>query len=79
MTPTEYFKWWTVDERTGERRTTTYKLSRADAKRTFPGARPVLETREIRYLSDPADPPSMAKPPSHFREDLSDPEVRQET
>ncbi len=62
MNPTEYFKWWSVDERTGERRTTTYKLSRADAKRIFPGAKPVLETREIRYLGVLSDPPSVAKP-----------------
>jgi len=36
--PTEFFHWWIIDERTGERRLTTYKLSRADAERAFPGA-----------------------------------------
>jgi hypothetical protein len=24
-TPTEFFRWWIIDERTGERRLTTYK------------------------------------------------------
>ena len=27
----EFFSWWIVDDRTGERRLTTYKLSRAAA------------------------------------------------
>ena len=48
--PTEFFKWWIVDERTGERRLTTYKLSRADAARAFPGADPDLQSRELRHL-----------------------------
>jgi len=28
--PTEYFRWWIVDERTGKRRLTTYKLKPRD-------------------------------------------------
>jgi hypothetical protein len=34
-TPTEFFRWWIVDERTGKRRLTSYKLTRADAERQF--------------------------------------------
>jgi hypothetical protein len=33
---TEFFRWWIVDERTGKRRRTTYKLSRANAEGRFP-------------------------------------------
>jgi len=29
--PTEFYRWWITDERTGKRRLTTYKLTRADA------------------------------------------------
>jgi hypothetical protein len=35
----EFFKWWIVDDHTGERRLTAYKLNRADAHRAFPGVR----------------------------------------
>jgi hypothetical protein len=41
--PTEFFNWYITDERTGERRLTTYKLSRPDAERAFPGAEPDLQ------------------------------------
>ena len=50
---TEFFRWWTMDELTGKRRLTTYKLTRADAARAFPGAEPDLETREVRDLLVP--------------------------
>lgn len=43
-TPTEFFRFWILDERTGKRRLTTYKLTRADAERQFPGAEPDLQT-----------------------------------
>lgn len=49
----EFFRWWVVDSHTGERRLTTYKLSRADAERAFPGASPDPSTRELRTLPDP--------------------------
>ena len=39
----EFFRWWIIDERTGERRLTTYALTRADAARAFPGAEPDLQ------------------------------------
>lgn len=51
-TRTEFYKWWFVDERTGQRRLTTYKLSRVDAERAFPGAEPDMQTREVRNLPD---------------------------
>lgn len=50
--PTECFRWWIVDERTGKRRRTTYKLSREDAERQFPGVEPDPQTREVRNLPD---------------------------
>jgi len=31
-TPTEFFRWWIVDERTGKRRLTTYKLTLAQKR-----------------------------------------------
>jgi len=49
---TEFFKFWIVDERTGKRRKTTYKLSRANAERQFPGAEADLSSREFRELPD---------------------------
>jgi hypothetical protein len=57
--PTEFFNWYITDERTGKRRLTTYKLSRADAERAFPGAEPDLKTREVRNL-----PGASVKPPN---------------
>jgi hypothetical protein len=50
MPETEFYKWWIVDTRTGERCLTTYKLSRANAEKAFPGAEPDLETRELREV-----------------------------
>jgi hypothetical protein len=44
----EFFRWWFVDEHTGERCLTTYKLSRVNAERALPGAEPDLQTREWR-------------------------------
>lgn len=47
---TEFYNRWIVDARTGERRRTTYKLSRANAERAFPGAEPDLNTHELREI-----------------------------
>ena len=58
---TEYFLWYIPDERTGERRLTKYKLSRADAERAFPGAEPDLSSREVR------DVPEIGKGPANSR------------
>jgi len=61
--PTEFFRWWIVDERTGKRRRTTYKLTRADAERQFSGAEPDLSSREVRVLPAPGEsPPANSKP-----------------
>ena len=60
--PTEFFKWWFVDERTGERRLTTYKLSRVDAQRAFPGAEPEVLTREVRDLPSAGWTPTNSGP-----------------
>ena len=62
VTPTEFFHWWIPDERTGERRLTPYKLSRADAERAFPGAEPDLQTGEVRDLPKPDRLPANSRP-----------------
>jgi hypothetical protein len=62
MTPTEFYNWWITDERTGERRLTTYKLTRANAERAFPGAEPDLQTRELRHLPKAGDAPANSRP-----------------
>ena len=59
---TELFRWWVIDESTGESRLTTYKLSRADAARAFPGAEPDPETRELREIRDPHAVPLNSRP-----------------
>ena len=51
-TPTEFFRWWIIDERTGKRRLTTYMLTRAQAADRYPGAEPDLQTREVRHLPE---------------------------
>ena len=51
--PGRFFRWWIHDERTGKRLLTTYKLSRVNADRAFPGAEPDPETREIRNSPHP--------------------------
>jgi hypothetical protein len=60
--PTEFFNWWVLDERTGERRLTTYKLSRGDAERAFPGAEPHPSTLEIRSLPSAGESMSDSRP-----------------
>ena len=60
--PTEFFNWYITDERTGERRLTTYKLSRPDAERAFPGAEPDLQTREVRNLPGAGETPPNSRP-----------------
>ena len=62
VTPTEFFHWWIPDERTGERRLTPYKLSRADAERAVPGAEPDLQSREVRDLPKPDRLPANSRP-----------------
>lgn len=50
--PTEVFRWWTVDQFSGERVLTSYKLTRAQAALAFTGAEPSLDSREFRHLTD---------------------------
>ena len=59
---TEFYRWWIVDERNGDRRLTTYKLTRADAERAFPGAEPGLQAREVRELPNPDRLPANSRP-----------------
>ena len=59
---TEFFCWWIIDEQTGERRLTRFKLTRVDAQRAFPGAEPDVQTREVRYLSDDYQLPAHSRP-----------------
>ena len=69
FTPTEFYRWWIVDEVTGERVLTPYKLTCAHAAMAFPGAEPELQTRELRDLgidpwgtTRPGEPWCDAKP-----------------
>ena len=49
---TEFYRWWIVDEVTGERVLTPYKLTCAHAALAFPSAEPDLQTREVRNVPD---------------------------
>jgi len=62
-TPTEYFRWYITDERTGKRRLTTYAMTRADAVERFPDAEPDLGTREVRDLPEPGEMRGNTRPP----------------
>jgi hypothetical protein len=62
--PTEFFRWWITDERTGKRRSTTYRMRRDEAAERFPDAEPDLDSREIRDLPAPGeDSPANSRPP----------------
>lgn len=61
-TATEFYKWWFVDERTGERRLTPYKLTRIDALRAFTDAEPDLATGEVRHLANADKTPADSRP-----------------
>ncbi len=63
-TPTEFFRWWITDERTGKRRRTTYKLTREQAARQWTDAEPDLQSREVRYLPAVGEHGGNAKPPA---------------
>jgi hypothetical protein len=67
LTATEFFRWYIVDDRTGKRRRTTYKMNRADAAERFPGAEPDLQSREVRHLYEPGEAPANTKPPVEAR------------
>ncbi len=49
---TEFYNWWIVDQVTGERVLTPYKLTSAHAALAFPNAEPDLQTREARDLPE---------------------------
>jgi len=65
-TPTEFFNWWIIDQRTSKRRLTTYKLTRIDAERAFPGAEREHSTGEVRNLPDNDQFPSRSRPGSEW-------------
>jgi len=50
--PTEVFHWWIVDQVSGKRVLTSYKLTRAQAALASTGAEPNVDTREFRHLTD---------------------------
>ena len=52
--PTEFWLWWITDE-FGERRMTTYRMSRQVALERYPDAQAVPGTLEIRNLPDSDD------------------------
>jgi hypothetical protein len=62
-TPTEFFRWWIIDERTGRRRLTTYAMTREQAAERYPGAEPDLRTREVRNLPDRGEARGNSRPP----------------
>ena len=66
MTPTGFYRWWFVDERTGERRLTPYKLTRIDAERAFAGAEPDLATHEIRHRASAGARPAGSRPGANW-------------
>ena len=49
---TEFYRWWIINEVSGERVLTPYKLTRAHAALAFPRAVPDLPSREVRDLPD---------------------------
>ncbi len=61
--PTEYFKFWTVDELTSKSRRTTYRMTLPEAAERYPGAKPDLQTREVRFLPAPGETRANTKPP----------------
>ena len=62
--PTEFFRWYITDERTGKRRLTRYAMTRAEAAERFPDAEPDLRTREVRNLPEPGEAHGNTRPPS---------------
>jgi hypothetical protein len=63
-TPTEFYKFWIIDERTGKRRLTRYAMTREEAAERFSeGAEPDLRTREVRQLDPPGEIHANSRPP----------------
>ena len=62
--PTEFFRWYVTDERTGKRLLTRYAMTRADAAERYPDAEPALDTREVRDLPEPGKVRSNTRPPT---------------
>ena len=65
--PTEFFRWYIVDERTGKRRLTRFAMMREQAAEGYPGAEPNLHTREVRNLPEPGELHGNTKPPDQRR------------
>jgi hypothetical protein len=62
-TPTECFRWWITDERTGKRRLTRYAMTREQAGERFPDAEPDLQSREVGDLPEPGEAGGNGRPP----------------
>ena len=53
MKPTEFWKWWVIDEVTGKRRKTTYVMTRETAvERYGKDVEPVSGSMEVRNLPE---------------------------
>ena len=63
-TPTEFYRWWIVDERTGKRRLTRFAMTREEAGERYPDAEPDLGTREVRNVPGPGELQGNWKPPA---------------
>lgn len=68
-TPTEYWFWRHTDER-GRRRTTRYRLTRAEALASLRDPEPVESSREVRNLPDT---PGEYQTPGDFLKASSEP------
>ena len=60
--PTEFFHWYVTDERSGKRRLTSYRFTRAQAVERYPDAEPDLRTREVRHLPEPGEAAANSRP-----------------
>jgi hypothetical protein len=64
MVPTEFFRWYITDERTGKRRADALRDDACRCGGTFPGRRADLGTREVRELPEPGEVRSNTRPPA---------------
>jgi len=55
MKPTPFYRWEYADPETGRRRVTSYRMTRAEAQKRFPGAIAVPTSLEWRNLPAPAE------------------------
>lgn len=52
MKAVEFWIWWIVDETSGQRRRTSWRMTEAEALEAYPGAQKVEGTCEVRNLPE---------------------------